>query len=280
MVMSVIEHSETSEENVTNCLHCNTVLDKNQKGKFCCHGCNTAYYLIEKLNLGEYYKKLDEGSNNSLKEKIDSDYKILNHDDYQKEFCTNIRGTSRQAHLYMTNLDCYACVWVCERAIRKLYPDVNISINMAHKKLSVEFDTSKTPLSKIAETLDSLGYPVSPNMNFRTNSHRDFINLGVSFFCLMNIMLLASADYLSTDLRQSFFYDLFRYLSAFFAFIALAFPAREFYTNTFKAMRNKQLHLDIPISLALVVSFAYSMYSTVFKTGEVYFDSMVAIIFL
>ena len=101
------------------------------------------YYLIEKLNLGEYYKKLDEGSNNSLKEKIDSDYKILNHDDYQKEFCTNIRGTSRQAHLYMTNLDCYACVWVCERAIRKLYPDVNISINMAHKKLSVEFDTSK-----------------------------------------------------------------------------------------------------------------------------------------
>ena len=40
-------------------------------------------------------------------------------------------------------------------------PDVNISINMAHKKLSVEFDTSKTPLSKIAETLDSLGYPVS-----------------------------------------------------------------------------------------------------------------------
>ena len=84
MVMSVIEHSETSEENVTNCLHCNTVQIKNQKGKFCCYGCNTAYYLIEKLKLGEYYKKLDEGSNNSLKEKIDSDYKILNHDDYQK----------------------------------------------------------------------------------------------------------------------------------------------------------------------------------------------------
>ena len=134
-------------------------------------------------------------------------------------------------------------------------------------------------LSQVAQDLDKLGYPVSPNIKFRENDHTDYINLGIAFFCLMNIMLLAAADYLSEDLKASFFYSFFRYISLFFTSIALALPARVFYRNSWIAVRNLKIHLDIPISLALLFSFLYSANSTITGQGAVYYDSVVAIIF-
>ncbi len=183
------------------------------------------------------------------------------------------------SYFYLANLDCYACVWVCEKALKKLYPGIVASINLSQKKLYLRYEKNSFILSDVANDLDRLGYPVSPNISYRENDHSDYINLGVSFFCLMNIMLLAAADYLSEDLQSSIFYSLFRYISLLFTTIALALPARVFYKNAFSAILSFKLHLDIPISIALLSSYLYSAYSTILGHGEVYYDSVVAIIF-
>ena len=39
------------------CLHCTTLLEDDDKGKFCCSGCEHAYGFIKGLNLEQYYEK-------------------------------------------------------------------------------------------------------------------------------------------------------------------------------------------------------------------------------
>ena len=108
-------------------------------------------------------------------------------------------------------------------------PQVGISNVMCYK-------TGKLPL------LDNLGYPTSPNQNFRDNSKSQILKIGVGFFCLMNIMLLSSADYLSDDLEGTVFYSLFRYISMALASLALIYPGLPFYQNTFRALKKGHIH--------------------------------------
>ena len=76
------------------------------------------------------------------------------------------------------------------------------------------------------------------------------------------------------------FFHLFRYISLGLASLAIFYPGSIFFLNSIRALRKKQLHLDLPISLALAFAFAYSAVHTIVGQGQVYFDSLVAIIFL
>ncbi len=51
-----------------------------------------------------------------------------------------------------------ACVWVCEKALRKLYPDIIASINLSQKKLYLRYEKNSFRLSEIAQDIDKLGY--------------------------------------------------------------------------------------------------------------------------
>ena len=73
-------------------------------------------------------------------------------------------------------------VWVCEKVLKKLYPELIASINLSQKKLYLRYKKNSLILSDLANDLDRLGYPVCPNISHRENDHSDYINLGVAFF--------------------------------------------------------------------------------------------------
>ncbi|SMF05950.1 heavy metal translocating P-type ATPase [Pseudobacteriovorax antillogorgiicola] len=278
--MHVLVQEQSPSNQQVKCQHCDTLLSFGSTSDFCCHGCETAYNFIRKLHLDDYYRLLKEKNATPLLGKEARQYDFLDHRDFQESFSEPTSDDRRIAHLYLKNLECYACIWVCEKALKKTHPEVSISLNMAERKAQISFDPKTDTLSSIAGVLDQLGYPVAPDQNFHEDDKTPLIRMGLAFFCLMNIMLLSTIEYLGSDLEGSIFFHLFRYISMGLATLAIAVPGRSFYQNTIQAFKRKTLHLDFPISLALLTSFLYSSYNTMQGSGPVFFDSMVAIIFL
>lgn len=278
MIMSTMVQDLTPlSENV--CKHCDNPVPRTFSKEFCCHGCETAYGLINDFNLEQYYSF----NKRRLKPATPSenfDYDIYDDPIFQKNFCKLDESTLQMScYLFLNNLDCYACSWVCEKAIKKLDPKAKVFINLSSSSATILFDPNKTKLSAIVKLLCELGYPPSPNQDHRKNNHSDILRVGVAFFCFMNIMLLATAEYLSDDLTGDFF-DLFRYIAMGLATICLAYSGIPFYINTLKALKRRHLHLDLPITIALISTFAYSSYHAILGQGPIYFDSLSAIVFL
>lgn len=272
-------HTLTAPEQVKKCLHCDTPIGRSKTRDFCCHGCETAYNFIKKHSLDEYYLRRDDQKIISLQDLNHQNYDFLDHDDVRKLISTKT-SDGIVAHVFIDRISCYACVWVCEKAIKKADLKAEIRINMNSQQAQIYFEPSECKLSEVATVLDQLGYPVSLDTNHAKNNKSQLLRLGVAFFCLMNIMLLSSAEYLGSDLEDSVFFHIFRYISMGLATLDLLFAATPFYSNTLRAIRKGHLHLDLPISLALLSSYLFSSYNTLLGEGHVYFDSMVAIIFL
>ena len=131
--MSMFMHKEGSTERKVFCLHCTTLLEDDIKGKFCCPGCEIAFEFINDLNLGRYYNKKESYGFNSLLNKKSINYEIFDHEQYLKEFSEFHDDGTISSYFYLANLDCYACVWVCEKALKKLYPDIRACVNLSQK---------------------------------------------------------------------------------------------------------------------------------------------------
>ena len=280
MMMVTVVQELNPQSKVKHCLHCHNSLASLGTSKFYCHGCESAYDFIHSMHLDDYYRMLRDKKPQSLLDKKNIRFDYLDHEGVQNTFCEKAKDDQLVAHLFLENVDCYACTWVCDQAIAKKFPGSKILVNLADQKAAIHFDPKTYKLSDLANLLDSLGYAPSPNRDFQSQEKSQLLRMGIAFFCLMNVMLLSTAEYLGSDLEGSSFYHLFRYISLGLAVLALAYPALPFYSNSLRALRKKQIHLDIPIALALLSSFAFSTYNTIMGSGPVYFDSMLAIIFL
>src|SRR5690606_4952949 len=60
----------------------------------------------------------------------------------------------------------------------------------------------------------------------------------------------------------------------------LVYSAKPFYQGAWNFLKYRALNIDLPIVVALTVSFALSTYNLIQGSGEIYFDSTASFIFL
>ena len=127
----------------------------------------------------------------------------------------------------------------------------------------------------------SLGFKVSPALDNTQSNMDELVRLGINTFCFLNVMLVAVPEYVDANLRMDYeFWQLFRWLSLGFASVVMTYGAWPHYRAAWGALRQRRLHIDQSIALALLATFAYSLTNVVFGGGEVYFDSVCAIVAL
>lgn len=208
------------------------------------------------------------------------DYSLFDTDAFQKGFAEKTENESQYVHFYLNDMTCYACVWVCEQVTKKIDSRSSLSINMTTGEASLLLPSGSKPLSEFVKTYESLGYAVTPNRNHKKESRSELNRIGVAFFCLMNVMMLAFPEYLDIASLSETFRNVFRYVSAALAGLTVFYSGWPFLKNALGSVRNRQVHLDFPIGLALIVGYFYSVWNT-FQAGEhVYFDSMTAVVTL
>jgi P-type Cu2+ transporter len=102
------------------------------------------------------------------------------------------------------------------------------------------------------------------------------MRLGVAGFAMMNIMLLSVAVWSGAEAATR---DLFHWISALIALPTLAFAGQPFFASAWASLRKGPLGMDVPISLALILSASMSLYETIEGGHHTYFDAAVSLCF-
>ncbi|NDW04790.1 heavy metal translocating P-type ATPase [Jiella pacifica] len=184
-------------------------------------------------------------------------------------------------------IHCGACIAAIEDALRPLPGVVSARVNLTLRRLTVilapeNAPSGTTPL-RLVETLERLGYPATPvdlgdldQLARERESGKLLLALGIAGFAAANVMLLSVSVWSGADEATR---DLFHLISALIAVPAVAFSGQVFFRSAFVALRAGRLNMDVPISLALLLSLGLSLYESLSGGAEAYFDAAVTLTF-
>jgi len=273
------------------CAHCGlevapTLLRESEPQQFCCAGCRQVYGLIHAWGYDQYYRLVDQQQAPLEPARVSGrTFEDLDDAGVQAA-CTEATGADRlRSRLYLEGVHCAACVWLVER-LPEVLPGLDaVRLNLASSVVDVVWEPGRTSLSAVGRALDALGY--TPHAH-RASQLRDarraedrtqLIKLGVAAACAMNLMFLQGALYAGeAQGMAASFQVFFRWLSFGVSLPVLFFSARPFFVTAWAGLKNRMVHVDLPIALALVVAYAYSAWNTVTGSGHLYFDSLAALV--
>lgn len=184
--------------------------------------------------------------------------------------------------LSLPTAHCAACISDVERTLNRL-PGVRSSrVNLTLKRVSVEAAPEVTAAEVIA-ALDGIGYEaheLDPGLLSVTETDRRgrdlLMRLAVAGFAMMNIMLLSVAVWSGAENATR---DLFHWISAAIALPTLVFSGQPFFASAWASLRARRLGMDVPISLALILAAAVSLFETMEGGRHAYFDAAVSLCF-
>src|SRR5690606_36906960 len=184
--------------------------------------------------------------------------------------------------LSLPTAHCAVCISDVERALSSLPGVTSARVNLTLKRVSVAAEPQVTA-ERLIRRLDAIGYPaheLDPGLLSVTETDkrsRDLLmRLGVAGFSMMNIMLLSVAVWSGAGAETR---DMFHSISAAIALPTLAFSGQPFFKSAWVSLKARRLGMDVPISLALILASAISLFET-FNGGEhAYFDAAVSLCF-
>jgi P-type Cu2+ transporter len=261
------------------CLHCG--LDVAGGEEFCCRGCQAAHGVIQGLGLESYYRRRT----------IDPNEKPLRPDDDEtaRDFSAYVRQEADGTcvlHLMVGGLHCAACVWLIENVLSRSPGVVSARLNMTTRRLIVKWRPGETHAGDLARSVAALGYRVAPYdpallTADSTERERSLLRaMAVAGFAAANVMLMSvsvwSGDALDMGPGAR---GLLHWVSALIALPATAYAGRHFFRSALAVLRRGHANMDVPISLALVLTAGMSLAETVRGSEHVYFDSVLTLLF-
>ena len=187
--------------------------------------------------------------------------------------------------LTVENMNCGGCMRKIERALTPAPGVASARANLSAKRVAISFDADRTEPEQLIETLKAAGFNAAELVAGASGEdekrNRDFLaRLGVAGFAAANVMLLSvsvwSASSTSMDENTR---SLFHWLSALIALPAVAYAGQPFFRSALQALKGRRLNMDVPISLAILLSAGMSLAQTVRGGEHVYFDACVTLLF-
>lgn len=182
----------------------------------------------------------------------------------------------------VANVHCGSCINIIEKRLRKQTGITSARVNLTLKQLDLEVDKNADIL-QIVDQLEKLGYPSTPvdlgdlsEFIQEQQSAKLIRALAVAGFAAANIMLLSVSVWSGADGETR---KLFELVSALIAIPAISYSGQVFFRSAYSALRFGHLNMDVPISLAIILSLFMSLYETFYGSGEAYFDAGVMLLF-
>jgi len=282
----------STQTSASTCYHCGNNLGGDsllyQELHFCCEGCRTVFSILQSNNLGTYYELNDyPGVSRFNRQIYTKAFDVLEDVAVASSFIQFKNNQLCIARFYIPAIHCTSCIWLLENLVTI---DKNIfksSINFQRKEAFIHFNPAQTSLKEIAILLAGLGYEPHLSLNDlgkqrEKNKNRTYYyKLGVAFFALGNIMLLAFPEYLGMDAKAEHnFSRLFGYISIVLSLPVLFFSAQDFFKSAWSGLKLKTLNIDFPIALGILVMFIRSLFEIITASGAGYLDTMASLVFL
>ena len=193
-------------------------------------------------------------------------------------------GGLRQTDLAVPGVHCGACITTLEKALKALPEVERARVNLSTRRVTCvwkeEVDGRRTDPSVIAKAIEAAGYEshlFAISADEQDSTRNGLIRaMAVAGFAAMNIMLLSVSVWSGADAATR---DMFHWISAAIAGPTLIYSGRPFYVSAYNALRHGRMNMDVPIALAITLSYAMSLYETMNHGKEAYFDASVSLLF-
>ncbi len=188
--------------------------------------------------------------------------------------------------LVVNGVYCGACIVAIEKGLGREAGVRGARVNLANRRVTVEWDEGALEPPVILERLEALGYPAFPFTAEAADSaelieeKRLLRSLGVAAFGAMNVMLLSVSLWAGAE-NDPATRDLFHWLSALVALPCAAYAGMPFFESAARSARAGALNMDAPISLGVILGLAMSVLQTVTnERGSYYEGALMLLMFL
>lgn len=265
------------------CSHCGTPFTPRVDEAYCCHGCEYVAKVLEDHDLARFYELKGTTTVPPVGSKAFSE---VNADPLITAMESAEESSSRtqvSAQFTVEGISCIGCVWLIEAIFKRQTGSIGIRIDPRSSSVNLCWRRGNFEIAEFAKALQQVGYRLGlydGNRVTHTASQQLTHRLGLCGFFLLNTMLFTLPKYLG--MGQDFFLaPLFGLLAATFATLSLTIGGGYFIARAYQAIRNRVLHIDLPIAAGLLAGYAGSLLG--WATGYlplVYFDFVATFVFL
>lgn len=190
----------------------------------------------------------------------------------------------RQTDLSVPGVRCGACISTLEVALNHMPQVERARVNLSSKRVSIvwkeELGGVSTDPGDLAKAVAAIGYEAHLYGSAQETSDdmRDKLirAVGVTGFAAVNIMLLSISVWSGADASTR---DMFHWLSALIAAPALVYGGRFFYQSAYNALKHGRTNMDVPIALAITLSYTVSIWETMHSGEHAWFDATTSLLF-
>lgn len=273
------------------CAHCGLpvpCVDSDAEQQFCCAGCASVFRILKACSLDDYYRYRDySGAEARAARTSGRGYAELDAPEFARLYCKQLGDGRLGTELFLENVHCAACVWLVEKVATVLPGVTEARLDLSRGILRVAWDPAIVRGSRIASWLDSIGYPSHPVHGIDRDALRKredrklLMRIGVAFAAAGNAMLFAIALYSGAfSTMEHRYLELFRWASMVVALPSVFWAGAVFHRGALSALRTRTPHMDLPISLGILVGTVGGVVNIVRAQGEIYFDTLTMLVFL
>lgn len=187
-------------------------------------------------------------------------------------------------------MHCAACAITIEDALRSVPGVASVQVNAASHRGRIVWSPDQTRPSEWMRSVERFGYKAIPandahaHERRRQEARRMVWRLSVAALCMMQVMMYATPAYVSEpgDITPDMLH-LLRWASWVLSLPVMFFSCTPFLSSAWRDLRHRQISMDLPVALGMVVTFVVSSLGTFEPQGpfgaEVYFDSLTMFVF-
>ena len=265
------------------CRHCGAPLtsDSAREAGFCCSGCAYVFRLVHEHGLEGYYK---------IKDTViaPADQVVFQPRDYvwlselQQQAEQKAGAAGPELVLDVQGMSCAGCVWLIERVFHQQKGSLYIETDAQLGRMRFRWARGEFDAPGFARTLQSFNYLVGPPGEEPAVPESKLLvrRIGLCAAFMMNVMLFALPAYFGME-RDFAYAGLFDTLAMAFATLSVLAGGTYFLSRAWRALRERVMHIDLPIAVGIVGSYAGSVYGWLSGNHSVvYFDFVATFILL
>jgi Cu+-exporting ATPase len=279
--------TSTAKRQDVECRHCGEKCDQelieSHGQNFCCEGCRMVYEILLENDLDNFYC-VAESPGVSSKRKNKHNFEFLKDESFADSLLDFKNDEISKVRFYIPAIHCSACIWLLEKLYKLHSGIINSRVDFNKKTVIISFKHEKISLLELVNLLDSIAY--TPDIQLEKSKsntspyRRIWLQIGVAGFVFGNSMLFSLPEYFGLNLfDDDIISKIFPYLNALLAIPVLLFAAQDYFKSAWGAIKQRQINMDVPISIGIITLFTYSYYIIFFQSGLGYLDSLSGLVF-
>jgi Cu2+-exporting ATPase len=189
--------------------------------------------------------------------------------------------------LMIEGIKCGSCVWLIESSLKKQDGVLEASVNMTTKTLSLTWVGNQSRVDEFIKLIETIGYKAVPLIESavvesQKKTEKNLLKMialsGVIWVQNMMISMGIWAGDISGELgiNSRTFMNI---CAAILTIPILTYTSKDFFSSAWIAIKERKSHMDIPISIAIIVTLLVSVYGTFVGSEFVFFEAVSSLVF-